>query len=185
MFYDSWQNLVRIVVVGSVAYAALVALLRISGKRTLAKLNAFDLVVTVALGSTLATVLLSTSVALAEGVTALALLVGLQYLVAWGSVHSRRIERVVKSEPTLVYREGFLRGAMARERVTASELREAARQQGHADLTGISAIVLETDGSLSILTNEPSGLEVAGQHRGAQREATGSRRPDCRRRSAE
>jgi uncharacterized membrane protein YcaP (DUF421 family) len=41
--------------------------LRVSGKRTLAKMNAFDLVVTVALGSTLATILLSADVSLAEG----------------------------------------------------------------------------------------------------------------------
>ena len=76
MLFDTWFGLVRIVVVGTAAYAALVLILRVSGKRTLAKLNAFDLVVTVALGSTLATVLLSKSVALAEGLLGFALLVG-------------------------------------------------------------------------------------------------------------
>ncbi|WP_245185951.1 DUF421 domain-containing protein [Falsiroseomonas frigidaquae] len=49
MFFDSWFGLLRVLVVGTLAYAALVVLLRASGKRTLAKLNAFDLVVTVAL----------------------------------------------------------------------------------------------------------------------------------------
>ena len=82
MFFDSWTGLGRVLLVGTLAYVALVLLLRISGKRTLTKLNAFDLVVTVALGSTLATVLLSKSVALAEGVVALALLVSLQYAIA-------------------------------------------------------------------------------------------------------
>jgi uncharacterized membrane protein YcaP (DUF421 family) len=156
VFYDGWQGLVRVVVVGGLAYVALIVLLRISGKRTLAKLNAFDFIVTVALGSTLATVLLSSSVALAEGVTALALLVGLQYLVAWASRRSRRVERLVKSEPTLVYRNGFLQGAMHRERVTQEELRQAARGKGHADLDDIEAIVLETDGTLSVLREPPS-----------------------------
>lgn len=94
MFYDGWLGLVRVVVVGTCAYLALVLLLRVSGKRTLAKLNAFDFVVTVALGSTLATVLLSSTVALAEGVLALVLLVALQYVVAWASVRSRRVERL-------------------------------------------------------------------------------------------
>ena len=55
MFFDSWAGLGRVLVVGVLAYSALVLLLRISGKRTLTKMNAFDLVVTVALGSTLAT----------------------------------------------------------------------------------------------------------------------------------
>ena len=71
MLFDSWAGLGRVLLVGTLAYVALVLLLRISGKRTLSKLNAFDLVVTVALGSTLATVLLSKTVALAEGVLAI------------------------------------------------------------------------------------------------------------------
>jgi uncharacterized membrane protein YcaP (DUF421 family) len=70
MFFDSWTGMLRVVVVGTLAYAALVLLLRATGKRTLSKMNAFDLVVTVALGSTLATVLLSKDIALAEGVVA-------------------------------------------------------------------------------------------------------------------
>lgn len=80
MFFDSWTGLGRVLLVGTFAYVALVAILRISGKRTLTKLNAFDLVVTVALGSTLATVLLSRSVALAEGVLAM-VLVFLQFMI--------------------------------------------------------------------------------------------------------
>jgi len=161
VLYDDWQSLIRVVVVGAAAYAALIVLLRTSGKRTLAKLNAFDFIVTVALGSTLATVLLSSTVALAEGIMALAVLVGLQYVVAWSSIRSRAVERLVKSEPTLVYRDGFLHGAMRRQRVTADELRQAARGRGHADLAEVAAIVLETDGSLSVLADEPpasSGL---------------------------
>ena len=165
MFFDGWSGLVRVLVVGPCAYAALIMLLRASGKRTLAKLNAFDFVVTVALGSTLATVLLSSSVALAEGVLALALLVGLQYVVAWASVRSKRIERLVKSEPQLVYHHGFLLDAMRRERVTADELSQSARRQGHADLAQVTAIVLETDGTLTILTETPSSLRTRSEAR--------------------
>lgn len=156
MFFDDWWGLLRVLIVGSVTYAALILLLRASGKRTLSKLNAFDFVVTVALGSTLATVLLSSDVALAEGVTALSLLLGLQYAVAWTSSRIPAVERLVKSEPTLLYRDGFLTGAMRRERVTPDELRQAARGQGYAGLGDVAAIVLETDGSLSILTARPS-----------------------------
>jgi uncharacterized membrane protein YcaP (DUF421 family) len=156
MFFDSWSGLLRVVVVGTCAYAALVVLLRTSGKRTLAKLNAFDFVVTVALGSTLATVLLSSTVALAEGVLALALLVALQYVVAWASTRSRRVEHLVKSRPALLYRDGFLDDAMRRERVTQDEVTQAARGQGHADLGSVAAVVLETDGTLSMLTEPPT-----------------------------
>jgi uncharacterized membrane protein YcaP (DUF421 family) len=48
MWFDSWADLARILAVGAGAYGGLVLVLRLSGKRTLAKLNAFDLVVTVA-----------------------------------------------------------------------------------------------------------------------------------------
>ena len=155
VFFDDWAGLVRVVVVGTVAYVALIALLRISGKRTLAKLNAFDFIVTVALGSTLATVLLSADVTVAEGVTAFALLVGLQFVVAWASSRSRRVERLVKAEPTLLYRHGYLYSAMRRERVSEDELHQAARGQGHPDLSVVAAIVLETDGTLSVFTDAP------------------------------
>lgn len=161
MIFDTWFGLLRVVVVGTAAYAALVLLLRVSGKRTLAKLNAFDLVVTVALGSTLATVLLSESVALVEGLTAFALLAGLQYAVAWLSVRSPRFGALVKSEPSLLLHRGrFLDEAMRRQRVTRDEVVSALRSSGLARPGDAAAVVLETDGSLSVVRatgDEPQG----------------------------
>src|SRR5689334_25417781 len=106
MLFDSWQGLVRVVIVGALAYAALVSFLRISGKRTLSKMDAFDLVITVALGSTLATIVLSTRVALVQGVLAFDVLIGLQYVVAWSSVRSTHIRHAIKSEPALLLYHG-------------------------------------------------------------------------------
>lgn len=158
MWFDGWGDLLRIVVVAPLAYVALVTMLRATGKRTLAKLNAFDLVITVAIGSTLATVVLSSDVSLAEGVLALFVLVALQLAVSWTSARSRVVERLAKSEPTLLYRSGFLDGAVRRERVTPDEVRQVARAQGHATLDDVAAIVLETDGSLSVLDTVPADL---------------------------
>ena len=152
VFFDSWHGLLRVVVVvGTAAYPSLVLLLKISGKRTLAKLNAFDLIVTVALGSTLAIVLLSRDVALVEGVVAFALLVGLL------SVRSRRISEWVKSEPTpLVFKGRALEAAMQRERVMQDELLAALRGSGAAALEQVHAVVLETDGTLNVIQQTPS-----------------------------
>ena len=155
MVFDGWTGLGRVLLVGTLAYVALVLILRISGKRTLAKLNAFDFVVTVALGSTLATVLLSKDVALAEGVLALGLLVVLQYAIAWLAVRSDRFRGFVKSEPTLLMRDGrYLDGAMRRERITREEVLAAIRSAGGADPQDAAAVVLETDGSISVLRAE-------------------------------
>ena len=152
MFLASWSDLGRVLVVGALAYLALIILLRVSGKRTLTKLNAFDLAVTVALGSTLATIMLNKSVSLAEGVLALALLIFLQVAITWASVRSERIQRYVKAEPTLVVHRGaFLDDAMKWERITREEVLAALRSNGVGQIGSVDAVILETDGSLSVL----------------------------------
>ena len=157
MFFDSWSGLLRVVVVGVLAYTGLVLLLRVSGKRTLSKMNAFDLVITVALGSTLATVLLSESVALAEGLLALALLVFVQFAVTWSSVRSSTVQRLVKDEPRMLFYQGrFLHDAMRAERVTREEIESAMRQQGLASFDEVGTAVLETDGSLTVIPGADS-----------------------------
>ncbi len=154
MFFNSWADLLRVVVVGTLAYIGLVFILRVSGKRTLSKMNAFDFVVTVALGSILATTLLSKDVALAEGMTAFCALILLQFIVAWLSVRSKIIRRLVKSDPTLLfYRGQFLDDALIRERITKSEVEAAIRAQGIASFADVKAVVLETDGSLAAMGN--------------------------------
>lgn len=158
MFFDSWMGLVRTAVVGICAYGALLLLVRISGKRTLSKMNAFDLIVTVALGSTLATILLSKDTALAEGVLALALLIFFQFIITWLSVRSETVSGLVKAEPRLLFHKGeFLRSAMKTERVNEGELLQAMRSQGISHLEQVGAVVLETDGSFSIVEKTEHG----------------------------
>lgn len=152
MFFQGWNGILRTVVVGTLAYAFLVTSLRISGKRTLAKLNAFDLVVTVAFGSILAATLLNEDVALAEGVVALALLIAMQYLVAAISVRSKSFSRAVRSEPALLLRNGEpLPKALRAARVTMSEIDTIARTSGYLKLDEVSAVILESDGSFSVI----------------------------------
>ena len=131
MWFDDWSDIVRVLIVGTAAYVGLVALLRISGKRTLAKLNAFDLVVTVAFGSTLATILLSSDVSYAEGVTALVLLAVLQFVAAMISSRLRLGRAVITARPTLLLHEGVILGERLREqRISADEIRQAVRASG-------------------------------------------------------
>lgn len=152
MFFDNWSGVVRVLVTGTAAYVVLVAFVRISGKRTLAKMNAFDLVVTVALGSTLATILLSKDVALLEGLAALALLILLQFLVAWTSVRWPGFEAAVKSSPTTLVRDGILlRDEMCQQRVSEEEVRAALRGAGLTAPEQASAVVLESDGTFSVV----------------------------------
>lgn len=156
--FDGWDSIIRVVVVGILAYGGLVLLLRISGNRTLSKLNAFDLVVTVAFGSTLATILVSKSVSLAAGMAALALLVVLQLIITWCSVRFDFVSKVVTTAPTLLLRGGvLLPDALLAARVTADDVRAVVRQQGHGALAAIDAVVLESDGSLSVIAADKAG----------------------------
>ena len=160
IFFESWFGVVHVLIVGTLAYTALVILLRVTGKRTLSKLNAFDLVVTVALGSTLATAILSKTTPLAEGVTALALLVVLQYVVTWLSVRFEAVDRLVKAEPVLLFYKGkFLRDAMKKERVTEGEVRAAVREMSIGSLDQVEAVVLETAATITAIRKSDASAE--------------------------
>ncbi|WP_110678072.1 YetF domain-containing protein [Salinicola sp. RZ23] len=139
-------------IVGFLSFVALVVIIRLSGKRTLSKWNAFDFVITIALGSTLSTALITPTVSLAQSVVAFVLIVALQFVITFTSVRSKRVENLVKSRPTLLLYEGALRqAAMARERVVAVEILAALREHGIADVESVHAVVLETDGTFSVI----------------------------------
>lgn len=162
LFFSGTQSLFRTLIIGVLAYVTLVVFLRISGKRSLSKMNAFDLVVTVALGSTLATVLLSKDVVFADGALAFALLLGLQFMVTWSSVRVRWVRQLVTGEPQMLLHRGApLSSALRRARVTEDEVRAAVRAAGLASLSDVEAVVLETDGSFSVIQQgegNPSSL---------------------------
>jgi uncharacterized membrane protein YcaP (DUF421 family) len=169
--FESWTGIGRTVLVGTLGYIGLVVLLRMSGKRTLSKMNAFDLVVTVALGSTLATITLAKNVALVEGLTAYAVLIGLQFSLAGLSVRVDAVNRLVKSEPRLLLYHGhLLPTAMRRERVVEAEVIAALRHQAVASIEAADAVVLETNGTLTVIhaghgTGRSTLNDVAGSDR--------------------
>lgn len=101
----------------------MVFLLRISGKRTLAKMNAFDFVVTVALGYILASVVLNQNIPLANGVTAFVLFIGFQFLLTWLVDRVKKVKTLITSCPSLIfYKADFLHPAMKKERITVEEI---------------------------------------------------------------
>lgn len=152
IFFENWDSIFRTLIIGVFAYPALILMLRISGKRTLSQMREFDFIVTVALGSTLATVLLSKDVTLSSGIAALALLIFLQYILAATSVRSKRFSNLISSEPTLVFFKGeFLHDALKKERVTEAEVRSVLRSQQVAALAEVDAVVMESNGQFSVV----------------------------------
>lgn len=167
MWFDSWEEVLRVLIIGSVAYAALVLVLRVSGKRTLGQLNAFDFIVTVAFGSTLATILLNSDVAFLEGLTALMLLAGLQFVVAWVSAHLPGARSAVTAEPVALVVSGELQHVqLRRNRLSESEVLQAVRASGSGDISNVAAVVLETNGTISVIakSNLGNGSALKGVH---------------------
>ncbi len=152
VFFDGWEGPARILVIAPIAYAALVVFLRVAGKRTLTKLNAFDLVITVALGSTLATQILSKDTPVFDGVLAFAALIALQWIVSFAAVRSDRFSNFVRAKPTVVLKDGRpLTTAMRRERITEGEILQAVRTEGADNLEAALVVYLQSDGSLTAI----------------------------------
>ena len=154
-FYGGIEPLIRIVVVGTLAYVSLIILLRISGKRALAQLNAFDFVITIAIGSTLGRLITAKGVSLAESVTAFFTLIFLQYLVSWLTVRSSPFDNLITTSPSLLYFRGqFLRKAMQAQRITQAQLLAAVRENRIASLEDVEAIVMESAGTIAVVKKE-------------------------------
>ena len=158
MLFDSWDSVARMVLFGIAAYVGAIAMLRISGSRTLSKMNAFDLVVTIAFGSTLSSILVDGSLSLANGLGALALLIVLQFVIAALAVRSDRFRNWITSQPVLLAWDGkLLDDAMRKQRVATEDIQAALRQRGFSRLDQVLAVVLEADGSLSVVEGADSG----------------------------
>jgi uncharacterized membrane protein YcaP (DUF421 family) len=155
MLFDSWYALLHTLVVGTLAYVGLIALLRLSGKRTLSKWNPFDFIITVAFGSVMATALVSEDTTLTKGLVAFALLVVLQYGITALSVRFSWVRSLIKAKPVLLLCRGeLLHDALRRERVSEGEVLAALRARGVGRVADVEAVVLETDGSVSVVEKE-------------------------------
>jgi uncharacterized membrane protein YcaP (DUF421 family) len=152
VFFKDWAEVARIATLALTAYVGFIIILRISGKRTLAKMNVFDFVFVVALGSTLAHTIVYPTSTLAGGLTALTVLIILQIMFSWVQTKSKSIEEFINGVPTLLMFKGeFLRENMRKQRVTEEELRASIRVQGVGSLEAVHAIVMETDGAFSVV----------------------------------
>ncbi len=150
-FFESWYNVVRTVTLSIIGFAALMVLLRGSGKRTLSKLNAFDFVFVVVVGSVFASTIISKDITLVEGVAAMTTLIVIQVTLAELAMRFSTVERIINGKPTLLLSQGkFIPRALKKERITEEEVRGAIRAKGVNRVEDVDAVILENDGSLSV-----------------------------------
>jgi uncharacterized membrane protein YcaP (DUF421 family) len=152
VFFSGWPSLARVVLVGVPLYFLLLLMLQWFGKHALAKSNAYGLVVTVSLGSAVASAVLTKEVSLADAVVAIGLLLALQYALELAGSRTAWGGRLLDQSPALLLRNGqMLHEAMRRERVSESEVLAAIRRHGIGCVEQVGAVVLEEDGSFSVI----------------------------------
>ena len=150
----SGPQLLHTLIVGTLSYFGTILWLRISGKRTLSKWNSFDFIVTIAMGSILASAILSKSTSLAQAMVGFGLLVFFQFLLTWLSVRTQAVQNLIKAEPTLLLFKGrMLDDVLKKQRIAKGEVLAAIRVNGSSSIEEIDAVVLETDGAFSVIPN--------------------------------
>lgn len=159
---SSWGEVVRVVVFSVVVYAFVIASHRVVGNRAASQMNNFDWIVTVAMGAITGATILSQGVSLVEGLLAVATLLALQYGVTRAAVEWPAFQRAVQAGPRLLYYEGIpLEDAMREARVMEAEILRAARDAGNRSMSEVAAVVLEADGTLSVIPVPESGVGSA------------------------
>jgi uncharacterized membrane protein YcaP (DUF421 family) len=150
--FDGWAHVMRSVVTAAAIYLAIVALLRIIGEKALAKMSGYDMVVTVALGSMIAALPLTTDVSLLDAIAAAITFLGLQQLTRYLQARHRRIHTLVRERPRLLLWNGeLLEDRMLESDISADEVRAAIRRSGISSLSQVRAAILENDGEWSII----------------------------------
>lgn len=152
IFFKSWDSIIRLVISSLVVYPFIIIALRIYGKRSLSKLNMFDFIVTLALGSIFASTVVSENVTVIDGILTFVLFLSAQYIVTRLALAIPMFDKIIKSEPTIVFQNGeFLEDYMRDVRVTKEEILYAIRQSGIGCLNDVDAVVMETNGMMSVL----------------------------------
>jgi len=151
LLFKDWESLWHVALCAAISYITLFIFIRISGKRTLAKLNAFDFVVTVSLGSTLSWMMLA-QITIAEGCVALLVIILQQFLLAYVARKSHKMEKIINSSPTLLFYNGqFLKNAMDKEVITKEEIYAEIRKYRLEYLDDVRAVVMELNGEITVI----------------------------------
>jgi uncharacterized membrane protein YcaP (DUF421 family) len=144
-----------------IVYAFLVVVLRIFGKRELAQLNPFDLVVLLSLSNTVQNAIIGNDNSLSGGLIGAFALLAMNYLVVRFLFRHRRLDQMIEGNSTVLVEKGKVaRRALAKELMTHSELMTVLHRQGFSGVEEIERCVLEPGGTFSVQRKIPPVEEV-------------------------
>jgi len=144
-----------------IVYVCLVALLRVFGKRELAQLNPFDLVVLLSLSNTVQNAIIGNDNSLTGGIIGAVALMGMNYLVVRFLFRHRRLDQLFEGRPTVLIDNGKVnRKALAKELLTYSDLLTVLHRQGFGGLEEVDRCVLEPGGTFAIRRKVPPAEQM-------------------------
>lgn len=144
-----------------VVYAFLLAVLRLGGRRELGQMTSFDLVLLLVISNAVQNAINAGDNSLAGGLVSAVTLVALNWAVGWASYRWRRVERFLQGRPARIVTDGKIHfGELRRELITLAELRSALRKQGIRRFAECAQVVLEPDGTLSVVRADTPPLPV-------------------------
>ena len=146
-----WEFVLRAVVV----YIVLLALIRVSGKRSMGQFTPFDMLLVVLLGNAVQNALLGEDHSLTGGLLLAAILMTLNWSVGWLTARSRHVERLVEGVPVMLAKDGQLyESVLKKELVSRNDFFEALRQEGELEMDDVRIAILETDGRISVIPKD-------------------------------
>lgn len=148
----TWTAIIMVIVSSIGIYIAVIGFTRLSGLRSFSKMSSFDFSITVAVGSLIATTILSENPPLFQAIIAMGALYILQIAVAKFRWISPIISKMVDNQPTLLMKGPYMLDEnLKATKVTRDDLRAKLREANVTDLNQIKAVVLETTGDISVL----------------------------------
>jgi uncharacterized membrane protein YcaP (DUF421 family) len=143
-------------------YITLMVLTRLGGLRSFSKMSSFDFAITVAMGSLIATVILSENPPLLQGIVGLAALFGIQITVAVLRSRTQAAAEVIDNDPLLLMAGSeVLHENLRKARITEDDLTAKLREANVIDYTQIRAVVMESTGDVAVLHADPDGPDLA------------------------
>ena len=140
-----------------VVYAFLIVGLRLAGKRELAQLNPFDLVVLLTLSNTVQNAIIGDDNSVTGGLIGAATLLVLNYVVVRFLYSHEKLDRIIEGDSDLLIAEGVVRmDRLKKELITRSELEAAAHKQGFGSLEEIDRAILDPGGTVAFFAKKPT-----------------------------
>ena len=156
--WTGWSPILHTLLVGTVGYLTLIILLRGTGPHTMAKMTPLDFILGVTLGSAFGRVITAREVSLTQAITALVLLVSVQWVLSAARAKWKFVRGLVDSPPVLLYYNDRMQiRTLRKHRLTTDDVHAAARRSGYGSLVDIQAVILFQDGTFGTIARGAMG----------------------------